>query len=244
MLAGVLLKMGGYGIIRTCVTILPGAADDYAIWFAAIGAVSVLYGAFITLRQTDLKRLVAYSSVSHMGLVLLGIGALGSTGLTGATYQMLAHGLVTGLLFVMVGLMYERTHTREISRLGGLARQLPLITTGLVFAGFASLGLPALAGFIAEVTVFLGTFQKFEWAVLMSIFGVVLSAGYVLWMLQRVVFGPVRHEWDELHDQRHWWEHSVVAGLAALVVLLGVYPALVMDRLQPAIDSIVTRVGS
>jgi NADH-quinone oxidoreductase subunit M len=244
MLAGVLLKMGGYGIIRTCVTILPGAADDYAIWFAAIGAVSVLYGAFITLRQTDLKRLVAYSSVSHMGLVLLGIGALGSTGLTGATYQMLAHGLVTGLLFVMVGLMYERTHTREISRLGGLARQLPLITTGLVFAGFASLGLPALAGFIAEVTVFLGTFQKFEWAVLMSIFGVVLSAGYVLWMLQRVVFGPVRHEWDELHDQRHWWEHSVVAGLAALVVLLGVYPALVIDRLQPAIDSIVTRVGS
>ncbi len=244
MLAGVLLKMGGYGIIRMCVTILPGAADDYGIWFAAIGAVSVLYGAFVTLRQTDLKRLVAYSSVSHMGVVLLGIGALGTTSLVGATYQMLAHGLITGLMFVMVGLLYERTHTREIALLGGLARQMPLIITGLVFAGLGSLGLPALAGFIAEITVFLGAFQKFEWAVLMAIFGVVLSAGYILWMLQRVAFGPVRHEWDGLADQQHWWEHSVVAGLAGLVILLGVYPAIVMDKIGPAIDHIVLRIGS
>ena len=121
MLAGVLLKMGGYGIIRMCVTILPQQADDFGIWLAAIGAASVLYGAFVTFRQTDVKRLIAYSSVSHMGLVLLGIGALGSTALVGAAYQMLAHGLITGLLFVVVGIMYERTHTREIGRLGGLA---------------------------------------------------------------------------------------------------------------------------
>ncbi len=242
MLAGVLLKMGGYGLIRMCVTMMPDVAEDWDIWFAAIGAISVLYGAFITLRQTDVKRLIAYSSVSHMGLVLLGIGALGNVGLVGATYQMLAHGLITGLMFVMVGLMYERTHTRDIARLGGLARQMPLIATGMVFAGFASLGLPALAGFIAEITVFLGTFQKYEWAVLMSIFGVVLSAGYVLWMLQRVMFGPVRHEWDGLTDQRHWWEHTVVIGLAALVVLLGVYPDLMTEMIEPAIDSIVLRI--
>ncbi|MEO6045707.1 MAG: NADH-quinone oxidoreductase subunit M [Tepidiformaceae bacterium] len=244
MLAGVLLKMGGYGIIRMCVTIMPGVADDYSVWFVGVGAVSVLYGAFITLRQTDVKRLAAYSSVSHMGIVLLGIGALGSTALAGATYQMLAHGLITGLLFVMIGLMYDRTHTREIAKLGGLARQMPLIATGMVFAGFGSLGLPALAGFIAEITVFLGAFQRYEWAVLMAIFGVVLSAGYVLWMLQRVVFGPVRHEWDGLTDQKYWWEHSAVAGLAALVVLLGVYPALLMNMIQPAIDNIMLRVGS
>jgi NADH-quinone oxidoreductase subunit M len=244
MLAGVLLKMGGYGIIRMCVTIMPGIADDYGIWFAIIGSVSVLYGAFITLRQTDVKRLIAYSSVSHMGLVLIGIGALGKTSMMGATYQMLAHGVVTGMLFVMVGLMYERTHTREIARLGGLARQMPLITTGLVFAGFASLGLPTLAGFVAEVTVFLGAFQKFEWAVLLAIFGVVLSAGYVLWTMQRVVFGPVRHEWDETTDQHQWWEHSVVLGLAASVVLLGIYPALMMDMIGPAIDPIVARLTS
>ncbi len=244
MLAGVLLKMGGYGIIRMCVTIMPGVAEDWDIWLAGIGAFSVLYGAFITLRQTDVKRLIAYSSVSHMGLVLLGIGALGETGLVGATYQMLAHGLITGMMFVMIGLMYERTHTREIARLGGLARQMPLIATGLVFAGFGSLGLPALAGFIAEITIFIGAFDKFEWAVLASIFGVVLSAGYVLWTLQRVVFGPVKHEWDGVTDQRHWWEHSVVIGLAALVVLLGVYPAIMTDMIGPAIDSIVLRIES
>ena len=244
MLAGVLLKMGGYGIIRMCVTMMPDVAADWDIWFAAIGAISVLYGAFITLRQTDVKRLIAYSSVSHMGLVLLGIGALGDTGLTGAAYQMLAHGLITGLMFVMVGLMYERTHTREISRLGGLARQMPLITTGMVFAGFGSLGLPAMAGFIAEVTVFLGAFERFEWAVLASIVGVVLSAGYVRWMLQRVVFGPVKHEWDGVTDAHHWWEHTVVVGLVALVILLGVYPAIMMDMLEPAIDSIMVRVES
>jgi NADH-quinone oxidoreductase subunit M len=244
MLAGVLLKMGGYGIIRMCVTMMPSVAEDWDVWFAAIGAISVLYGAFITLRQTDVKRLVAYSSVSHMGLVLLGIGALGTTGIVGATYQMLAHGLITGLMFVMIGLMYERTHTREISRLGGLARQMPLITTGMVFAGFGSLGLPALAGFIGEVTVFLGAFDRFEWAVLMSIFGVVLSAGYMLWMLQRVVFGPVKHEWDGVTDQHHWWEHAVVTGLVALVLLLGLYPKLMTDMIEPAVDTVVARVES
>ncbi|MDZ7727297.1 MAG: NADH-quinone oxidoreductase subunit M [Dehalococcoidia bacterium] len=203
MLAGVLLKMGGYGLIRMNVGMLPEQAADWDIWLAGIGAFSVLYGAFITLRQTDVKRLVAYSSVSHMGLVLLGISALGDTGLVGATYQMVAHGLITGLLFVLIGLMYDRTHTREIARLGGLARQMPLLATGLVFAGFGSLGLPALAGFIAEITVFIGAFERFEWAVLASIFGVVLAAGYVLWTLQRVVFGPVKHEWDHLPRPEH-----------------------------------------
>ena len=244
MLAGVLLKMGGYGMIRMCVTMMPGVAEDWDIWLAAIGAIGVLYGAFVTLRQTDIKRLIAYSSVSHMGIVVLGIGALGDAGLAGATYQMLAHGLITGMMFVMIGLMYERTHTREIARLGGLARQMPLIATGMVFAGFGSLGLPAMAGFIGEVTVFLGTFQRFEWAVLMAIFGVVLSAGYILWMLQRVMFGPVKHEWDGITDQHHWWEHTVVVGLAALIILLGVYPALMMDMIEPVIDNIMLRVES
>ncbi|GAB4328477.1 MAG: NADH-quinone oxidoreductase subunit M [Dehalococcoidia bacterium] len=244
MLAGVLLKMGGYGIIRTSITIMPEVADDFAPWIAGIGAASVLYGAFVTFRQRDVKRLIAYSSVSHMGLVLLGIGALGSAALTGATYQMLAHGLITGMLFVMVGLMYERTHTREIARLGGLARQMPLLATGFVFAGLASLGLPGLAGFIAEVSVFLGAFERFEWAVLLSIFGAVLSAGYILWMLQRVLFGPVKHEWDHVSDQDRWWEHLAAGSLAALVILLGVYPAIVTDVLNPAIDAVMLRVGS
>ncbi len=243
MLAGVLLKMGGYGMLRMNLTMLPEQADDFGIWLVAIGAFSVLYGAFITLRQTDVKRLIAYSSVSHMGIVLLGIGALGQTSIVGATYQMLAHGVITGMLFVCIGLMYERTHTREIAKLGGLARQMPLIATGLVFAGFGSLGLPALGGFIAEITVFLGAFQKHEWAVIASIFGVVLSAGYVLWTLQRTLFGPHKREWDEVTDQKHWWEHTVVLVLAALTILLGVYPALIMEMLDPAIGDIVARMA-
>jgi NADH-quinone oxidoreductase subunit M len=241
MLAGVLLKMGGYGIIRTCITMLPDQAKDFDVAFAAIGAVSVLYGAFVTFRQTDVKRLIAYSSISHMGLVLLGISGLGVTGLVGATYQMLAHGLITGMLFVVIGFMYDRTHTREISRLGGLARQMPLLSTGLVFAGFASVGLPSLAGFVAEITIFLGVFQAFEWAVLMAIFGAVLSAGYILWTLQRVVFGPPRDEWDSLTDQNHWWEHIPILGLAALIVLLGVYPAIITDMLNPTLEFVVER---
>jgi NADH-quinone oxidoreductase subunit M len=175
---------------------------------------------------------------------LLGIGALSKTSIMGANYQMLAHGVITGMMFVVIGLMYERTHTREISRLGGLGRQMPLITTALVFAAFASLGLPALGGFVAEVTVFLGSFQKYEWAVLMAIFGVVLSAGYILWMLERVVFGPARHEWDHASDQQQWWEHTVVVGMAFLVVILGVYPALMMDVMGPAIDPIIGRLSA
>ncbi len=243
MLAGVLLKMGGYGIIRTCITILPDQARDFDIVFATIGALSVLYGAFVTFRQTDVKRLIAYSSVSHMGLVLLGLSGLGVAGLAGATYQMLAHGLITGMLFVVIGLMYDRTHTREISQLGGLARQMPLLATGLVFAGFASVGLPSLAGFIAEVTIFLGAFQSFEWAVILSIFGAVLSAGYILWTLQRVVFGPPKSEWDSLSDQNQWWEHVPVLVLAALIVLLGVYPAIITDMLNPTLEFVVARLS-
>ena len=246
LLAGIFEVMGGYGIIRLCVSILPGVAQDYSIWFAAIGAGGLLYCAFITFRQTDIKKLVAYLSVSQMGLVLLGISALGQTGLVGATYQLVAHGIITAMLFVMVGLLVERTGTHEISRFGGLARQMPLLACGLGFAGFASLGLPSLAGFIAEFTVFLGSFQRYEWAVLMAIFGAVLSAGYILWMLQRVIFGPIRHdpETDALPDQRYWWEHSVVAGMAAVIILLGVYPSLLTDMIGPAVSTIMTRVGS
>lgn len=244
LLAGAFEVMGGYGMIRLCVSILPDAAHDYAIWFAALGAGGLLYAAFITFRQTDIKKLVAYLSVSQMGLVLLGISALGSTGIIGATYQLVAHGVITALLFIMVGLIVERSGTKEISRFGGLARQMPLLALGLGFAGFASLGLPSLAGFIAEFTVFLGSFQQYEWAVLMAIFGAVLSAGYILWMLERVIFGPIRPDLDGLPDQHHWWEHSAVAGLAAVIILLGVYPSLLTDMIGPAVSTIVTRVGS
>lgn len=243
MLAGVLLKMGGYGMIRLCVSILPDVAKDYDTFLAVIAAVGVVYGAFITLRQRDLKRLIAYSSVSHMGYVLLGIAALGHVGLTGATLQMFTHGTITGLLFVMVGLVYERTHTREIARMRGLARHWPFIGVSMTIAGFASLGLPALSGFVAELLVFLGTFQKYEVMTMAAVFGVLLSAGYILWTIERVFHGPPMAEWEHYPDATRWWERIPVGALIVVILGVGVYPQLLLDIIEPSVQTIVQRLG-
>ena len=239
LLAGVLLKMGGYGILRLLFTLLPDVAADADLALAIIGAVSIVYGGVVTMRQTDLKRLIAYSSVSHMGFVLLGVSALGITGLTGAAMQLVTHGLITGMLFVMVGMLYDRTRTREIGDLGGLMHHVPWIGAGLVFAGIAGMGLPALAGFVAEITIFLGAFGRHEAPTLLALAGVLLAAGYVLWALQRSVFGPPRTErWEGLPDVRAWWEIIPVVALAASIVLLGVYPKFVVDLLEQGVTPI------
>lgn len=241
MLAGILLKMGGYGILRICITILPEQADDWALLLAIFGAINVIYGAILTLRQVDLKRLVAYSSVSHMGYVLIGAAALGEVGLMGASLQMVMHGLITGLLFVMVGLVYERTHTRQISEMRGLAPSMPFVATAMVFAGLASLGLPGLAGFIAEFTVFIGSFERFEAPALIGVFGVLLAAGYILWMIQRVFFGPADEKWAGLSLRVHWWEQTPVFMLGGLILLLGVYPTWLIDVMEQGVVPISER---
>jgi NADH-quinone oxidoreductase subunit M len=243
MLAGVLLKMGGYGIIRMCVTILPDVAKDYATLLAVLAAINVLYGALITLRQRDLKRLIAYSSVSHMGYVLLGIAALGQVGLTGATLQMFTHGTITGLLFVMVGLVYERTHTREIARMRGLARHWPFIGVTMTIAGLAALGLPALSGFVAELLVFLGTFEKYEVWTIAAVVGILLSAGYILWTIERVFHGPSMEEWEHYPDATHWWERVPVGALIAVILGVGLYPQLLLDVIEPSVETVVQRLG-
>ena len=156
---------------------MPDVAEDASVWLAIIAAVSILYGAVMTLIQTDLKRLIAYSSVSHMGYVLLGASALGTVGLTGASMQMFTHGLITGMLFVLVGMVYDRAHTRNIGELSGLAHRMPFITVMMLVAGLASLGLPALAGFVSEVTVFLGTFEKHEALTIAGVIGDRLRGG-------------------------------------------------------------------
>jgi NADH-quinone oxidoreductase subunit M len=243
ILAGVLLKMGGYGMIRICVSILPEVAKDYGVWLAALAAVSVIYGALVTLRQTDLKRLIAYSSVSHMGYVLLGIAALGQVGLTGAALQMFTHGTITGLLFVMVGLVYNRTHTRDIAVLGGLAHNMPVIATVMVIAGLASLGLPSMSGFVAEVMVFLGSVERFAPATILAVVGIVLTAGYILWMVERVFFGPRSETWEGVGDAKSWWEQIPMAALAAVIIGVGVYPAAIVDVLDKGIQPIIARLG-
>ena len=236
MLAGVLLKMGGYGLIRISVGMFPDLelAGDFAWALVALAVISVLYGAIVTLRQTDLKRLIAYSSVSHMGLVLLGVavgvggGTASTVALTGASMQMFAHGTITGLLFLLVGLVYDKAHTRYIPDLGGLASRMPIIAAVFLVAGLASLGLPGLSGFVAELLVFLGSFNAFTWPTALAAVGIVLAAGYILWMIERVFFGPSRERFSTITDAGVI--EAIPLGLLVIsIAVIGFYPAFLTD---------------
>ena len=247
ILAGILIKMGGYGMLRVCVSIFPETAQNYAPLFIALAVIGILYGAAVTLRQTDLKRLIAYSSISHMGFVLLGIFALSQVSMTGATLQMVSHGLVTGLLFAMVGLVYEKTHERSIPKLGGLARQMPIIVVVFSVAGLAALGLPGTSGFAAEFLIFLGSFNStvvpgIQVYTIVGILGVVLGAGYILWMLKRVFYGPPKEQYDGVPDANRL-EMVYIFALVALIVLIGIYPAVVTDVIKIGISPILAALG-
>ena len=238
ILAGVLLKMGGYGMLRL-VWLMPHTAHDYSVYLASLAAASVLYGAILTLRQKDLKRLIAYSSVSHMGYVLLGIAALGTVSMNGAALQMFTHGTITGLLFVMVGIIYERTHTRNIDELGGLAHTMPIVATVMMIGGLAALGLPSLSGFVSELMVFLGSFDRFTAPTIIAVFGILLSAGYILWMMQRVFFGPALPRWAHLPDANFWWERVPMGALVISILAVGIRPSIVTSVLDGGIINIV-----
>jgi NADH-quinone oxidoreductase subunit M len=243
ILAGVLLKMGGYGILRLSFNIMPNVANDVSLYIAILAAVSIIYGALMTLLQKDLKRLIAYSSVSHMGYVLLGASSVGVIGLTGAATQLVTHGLITGMLFVLVGMVYDRAHTRDIGKLSGLAHRMPFITAMMVVAGLASVGLPALAGFVAEVTIFLGTFDKHEIPTLVGVIGVAFAAGYILWTIQRVFWGEADPKWADLPDATAWWERGPLLAMGLAILLIGVYPAWMMDLLRDGVTPIAQRLG-
>jgi len=243
MLAGVLLKMGGYGLIRISAGMFPEMVRQYVWVLVVLGVISVLYGAVVTVRQTDLKRLIAYSSVSHMGLVVLGVASVGilhsNLGLTGAAMQMFTHGTITGLLFLLVGLVYERTHTRYIPDLGGLASRMPFIASVFLVAGLASLGLPGLSGFVSELLVFLAAFKAFPWPAALAAFSIVITAGYILWMVERVFFGPHRERFASLRDSSAI-EAVPLALLVVSIVAVGVYPAMLTNffdaGLQPIME--------
>ncbi len=238
MLAGVLLKMGGYGLLRINVGMFPSQTDRFAWALITLGVISVLYGAVVTMRQTDLKRLIAFSSVSHMGLVLIGIGSVGVaageltvTGLNGAAMQLFTHGTITGLLFLGVGLVYDKAHTRYIPDLSGLAGRMPIVAGAILLAGLASLGLPGLSGFVSELLVFLGAFRAYAWPTVLAVLGIVLAAGYILWMMERAFFGPPRERFDHLTDAS-LVEAIPLAIMVITIVGIGVYPSLLTDVFQ------------
>jgi NADH-quinone oxidoreductase subunit M len=243
ILAGVLLKMGGYGLLRMCFGVMPDVANDAAVWLAAIAAVSILYGAVMTLIQTDLKRLIAYSSVSHMGYVLLGASAVGVVGLQGAAMQMFTHGLITGMLFTLVGMVHDRAHTRDIRQLSGLAHRMPFLAAMMLVAGLASLGLPALAGFVSEITVFLGAFERHAAFTIAGVIGILFAAGYILWTIQRVFWGRPDPRWAELPDATAWWERAPLLAMGAAILAVGVYPAWIMDVFFQGVAPIAERLA-
>ena len=236
ILAGALIKMGGYGMIRLCVAIFPQIAQNYAYIILTLAVISILYGAAVTLRQTDLKRLIAYSSISHMGYVLLGIFALTQVSLTGATFQMFSHGFITGLLFAMAGLVMHNTKERNLQKLGGLARQMPIIAVVFSIAGLAALGLPSTSGFAAEFLVFIGSFSSTVAAgmniyTILSVLGVVLAAGYILWMLQRMFYGPVLEKYNGVADADKL-ERGYIFTFVVVIMLVGIYPAILTDVIK------------
>jgi len=251
LLAGVVMKLGAYGCLRVAVGLMPEGAMVWAPWVAVFAVINIIYGALAALRQDDFKYVIGYSSVSHMGFVLLGVAAVGSSavetssaGLNGAALQMFTHGTITGLAFLMVGLSYDRTHTRHIPHLGGLWKKMPLIAIFFLVAGFGSLGLPALSGFVAEIMVFLGTFSVWPWATGVAAFGVVLAAGYTLWMVQRVFFGD-RPAYpglsDEVYDNltdANWIDMIPVIALAAPIFIVGIWPSVVTDMFDIGIQAV------
>lgn len=246
LLAGVLLKMGGYGFMRISYGIAPQAgAWEYFRWgMAALGVINIVYGAMVAMAQKDLKKLIAYSSVSHMGFVLLGIAAANPEGYTGAAMQMFNHGIITGALFLLVGVLYDRAHTREIAVFGGLGKKVPVYAGIVYFTFFASLGLPGLSGFVSEFLCFIGSFKEYTWLVAISTFGIIITASYFLWTIQRVFLGPFNRKWEQLTDI-NGRELFTVIPLMVLAVLIGVLPSLLINMMTPTMNMLVqlTRVG-
>jgi NADH-quinone oxidoreductase subunit M len=246
ILAGILLKVGAYGIIRIAYGIFPDVAMSLSWWMGLLGVISIIYGAMNALAQTDLKRLIAYSSISHMGFVLIGIASLTSEGLNGAMMQMISHGFLSVMLFFIAGVIYNRVHDRDIYNFRGLANQMPVFTGFVMIAFFASLGLPGFSAFIAEIFTLIGAFSSYNlngllphWMAIVSAFGILLGAGYFLWTLQRMFFGTLRlkkEEWKAKLSDLNFREILVLTPLAALALVLGVMPSLIFDVMSSSVN--------
>ncbi|MFO7767748.1 MAG: NADH-quinone oxidoreductase subunit M [bacterium] len=244
ILAGVLLKMGIYGLLRFALPFFPVAATLAVPWIGALAIIGILYGGLVAWVQKDIKSLVAYSSVAHLGFVVLGIFSLNGTGLSGSMIQMINHGLSTGALFLLVGFIYERRHTRDIHEFGGLAKVMPLFAALLLVTAFASAGLPGLNGFVGEFLILIGAFKASPWLAVPAVPGVIVAALYLLRLLRGVLFGPIRNEANRGLRDLGWRETMAVVPLVLFMVWIGVYPKPFLEPLEPVARRIEARMES
>jgi NADH-quinone oxidoreductase subunit M len=244
LLAGILLKMGTYGIIRFCLPLFPDAAIELTPFICTLAVVGIIYGALVAMVQPDLKKLVAYSSVSHLGFVVLGLFALNPEGLEGAVYQMLNHGISTGALFLIVGMIYERRHTRQIEDFGGLATPLPIFSAFFMIVILSSIGLPLLNGFVGEFLVLLGSFKANRNFTIFAATGVILSAVYMLWMYQRVVFGEVKNEKNRNLADLSFREKFILVPIVVLIFWMGVYSQSFLRKMDSSVRQVLNDMQS
>ena len=238
VLAGVLLKMGTYGFLRFALPLFPAAVADWApliLWLSVIG---IVYGSLVAMVQDDIKKLVAYSSVAHLGFVMLGMFALNVQGGSGSVLQMVNHGLSTGALFLLVGMLYERRHTRLIADFGGVAKPMPVFAFFFGLVTMSSIGLPMLNGFVGEFLILVGAFLAHPWIAVVATSGVVLAAAYMLWMFRRVMFGPVENEANRGLIDLDWRERSVLIAMAIPIVWIGLYPEPFLRRIEPSVSAL------
>jgi NADH-quinone oxidoreductase subunit M len=241
VLAGILLKLGGYGFLRFSLPMLPDASAYFTPLIYALSVVAVIYTSLVALAQTDMKKLIAYSSVAHMGIVTIGIFTLNPLGIQGSIVQMLSHGFVSGALFMVVGVVYDRIHSREIATYGGLAERMPMYATVFMLFMLAAVGLPGTSGFVGEIMVLIGVFQINSWVALLAATGMVLGAAYMLWLYRRVIFGPlVKEHLKAIKDLRPH-EVAAFAPLVALVLLMGIYPNLFLEPMAASVEQLIAQ---
>jgi len=238
ILAGVLLKMGTYGLLRISFPILPEGTVWFAVPMAILGVINIIYGAMCAMAQKDIKKLVAYSSINHMGIVLLGMAAMTKAGMSGAIFQMFNHGTITAMLFLSVGVIYDRAHHREIDGFGGLGVKMPIYTGIVAIAFFAGLGLPGFSGFISEAMTFIGAFPVYTTLTILATLGIILNAGYFLWAFQRIFLGELNEKYADI-PEINGREIFTLAPLAVIVIFLGVYPMPILNLFTHAVDKLI-----
>ncbi|MBU2092224.1 MAG: NADH-quinone oxidoreductase subunit M, partial [Alphaproteobacteria bacterium] len=239
ILAGVLLKMGGYGFIRFSLPLMPEATEFFAPMVFALSVIAIIYTSLVALAQEDMKKLIAYSSIAHMGFVTMGIFTLTMQGLQGAIFQMLSHGIVSGALFLCVGVVYDRLHTREISRYGGLVHNMPRYALVFMVFMLASVGLPGTSGFVGEFLSLMGAFQVNTWVAVLASTGVVLGAAYMLYLYRRMIFGTLDKDDVKAMLDLNWREKAIFAPLIFLVLWMGIYPAPFLDVMAVSVENLI-----